>query len=79
MGTLFGTLDENLRYLESALHITADLEENSLRLEGEAEHVERAAHILGDYNQLVREGKTFANGEVHSLLKLPPSKSSEFL
>jgi len=70
VGTLFGTLDENLRYLESALHITADLEENSLRLEGEAEHVERAAHILEDYNQLVCEGKTFANGEVHSLLKL---------
>ncbi len=70
VGTLFGTLDENLRYLESALHVTADLEENSLRLEGEAEQVERAAHILADYNQLVREGKTFANGEVHSLLKL---------
>jgi phosphate starvation-inducible protein PhoH and related proteins len=70
VGTLFGTLDENLRYLESALHITADLEENSLRLEGEAEHVERAARILEEYNQLVREGKTFANGEVHSLLKL---------
>jgi phosphate starvation-inducible PhoH-like protein len=70
VGTLFGTLDENLRYLESALHITADLEENSLRLEGEVEHVERAARILEDYNQLVREGKTFANGEVHSLLKL---------
>jgi phosphate starvation-inducible protein PhoH and related proteins len=70
VGTLFGTLDENLRYLESALHVTADLEENSLRLEGEAERVERAAQILGEYNQLVREGKTFANGEVHSLLKL---------
>jgi phosphate starvation-inducible PhoH-like protein len=70
VGTLFGTLDENLRFLESALHITADLEENSLRLEGEAEQVERAAQILGEYNQLVREGRTFANGEVHSLLKL---------
>jgi phosphate starvation-inducible PhoH-like protein len=70
VGTLFGTLDENLRYLESALHVTADLEENSLRLEGEAERVERAAQILGEYNQLVREGKTFASGEVHSLLKL---------
>jgi phosphate starvation-inducible protein PhoH and related proteins len=70
VGTLFGTLDENLRYLESALHVTADLEENSLRLEGEAEHVECAAQILGEYNQLVREGKTFASGEVHSLLKL---------
>jgi phosphate starvation-inducible PhoH-like protein len=70
VGTLFGTLDENLRYLESALHVTADLEENSLRLEGDAERVERAAQILGEYNQLVRAGKTFASGEVHSLLKL---------
>jgi phosphate starvation-inducible protein PhoH and related proteins len=70
VGTLFGTLDENLRFLESALQITADLEENSLRLEGEAERVDRAAQILGEYNQLIREGRTFANGEVHSLLKL---------
>jgi phosphate starvation-inducible PhoH-like protein len=70
VGTLFGTLDENLRFLESALQITADLEENSLRLEGEAERVERAAQILGEYNQFVREGRTFANGEVNSLLKL---------
>jgi phosphate starvation-inducible PhoH-like protein len=70
VGTLFGTLDENLRFLESALHITADLEENSLRLEGEAERVERAAQILEEYNQLVREGRAFANGEVHALLKL---------
>ena len=70
VGTLFGTLDENLRFLESALQITADLEENSLRLEGEAERVERAAQILGEYNQLVREGRTFANGQVNSLLKL---------
>jgi phosphate starvation-inducible protein PhoH and related proteins len=75
VGTLFGTLDENLRFLESALQITADLEENSLRLEGEAEHVERAAQILSEYNQLVREGRTFANGEVHSLLKLAVDES----
>ncbi len=70
VGTLFGTLDENLRFLESALQITADLEENHLRLEGDPEHVERAAHILEEYNQLVREGRKFENGEVHSLLRL---------
>jgi phosphate starvation-inducible PhoH-like protein len=70
VGTLFGTLDENLRFLESALQITADLEENSLRLEGESDRVERAVQILEEYNQLVREGRKFANGEVHSLLRL---------
>jgi phosphate starvation-inducible PhoH-like protein len=70
VGTLFGTLDENLKFLESALQITADLEDNNLRLEGKAEHVERAARILEEYNELVREGRRFENGEVNSLLRL---------
>src|SRR5579863_5367454 len=70
VGTLFGTLDENLKYLESALQITVDLEEDKLRLEGEAEQVERAARILEEYNQLVKEGRRFENGEVNSLLRL---------
>jgi len=70
VGTLFGTLDENLRFLETTLQITADLEENRLRLEGEAERVERAARILEEYNQLVREGRRFEAGEVSSLLRL---------
>jgi phosphate starvation-inducible PhoH-like protein len=70
VGTLFGTLDENLRFLESALQITADLEENHLRLEGDPERIERGAHIIEEYNQLVREGRRFENGEVLSLLRL---------
>jgi phosphate starvation-inducible PhoH-like protein len=70
VGTLFGTLDENLKYLESALQITADLEDDKLRLEGEAEQVERAARILEEYNQLIKEGRRFENGEVNSLLRL---------
>jgi phosphate starvation-inducible PhoH-like protein len=70
VGTLFGTLDENLRFLESALQITADLEDDHLRLEGDPERIERAAHIIGEYNQLVREGRRFENGEVLSLLRL---------
>ena len=70
VGTLFGTLDENLKFLESALQITADLEDNNLRLEGKAEHVDRAARILEEYNELVREGRRFESGEVNSLLRL---------
>lgn len=70
MGTLFGTLDENLRFLESALQITADVEENHLRLEGAPEQVERAVQILEEYNRLVREGRKFENGEVQSLLRV---------
>jgi phosphate starvation-inducible PhoH-like protein len=68
--TLFGTLDENLKFLESALQVRADLVNDSLSIEGEPEHVERAAQILEEYNQLVREGRRFENGEVYSLLRL---------
>jgi phosphate starvation-inducible protein PhoH and related proteins len=70
VGALFGTLDENLRFLESTLQITADLEENRLRLEGEPERVDRAARILDEYNQLVREGRKMDAAGVSSLLKL---------
>jgi phosphate starvation-inducible PhoH-like protein len=68
--TLFGTLDENLKFLESALQITADLENDRLSIEGEPAQVDRAARILEEYNQLVREGRRFDNGEVYSMLRL---------
>jgi phosphate starvation-inducible PhoH-like protein len=68
--TLFGTLDENLKFFESALQVRADLESDRLSIEGEAGQVERAAQILEEYNALVREGRRFENGEVNSLLRL---------
>ncbi|HEV3219752.1 MAG TPA: PhoH family protein [Candidatus Acidoferrales bacterium] len=68
--TLFGTLDENLKFFESALQVRADLENDRLSIEGEPGHVEAAARILEEYNQLVREGRRFENGEVYSLLRL---------
>ena len=68
--TLFGTLDENLKFFESALQVRADLENDRLSIEGEAGQVERAAQILEEYNALVREGRRFENGEVNSLLRL---------
>jgi phosphate starvation-inducible PhoH-like protein len=68
--TLFGTLDENLKFFESALQVRADLENDRLSIEGEPVQVERAAQILEEYNALVREGRRFENGEVHSLLRL---------
>jgi phosphate starvation-inducible PhoH-like protein len=67
---LFGTLDENLKLLESSLHITTQLKDNDLEIEGEAAQVKRAAHILDDYNQLVREGRRLGNGEVRDLIHL---------
>jgi phosphate starvation-inducible PhoH-like protein len=67
---LYGTLDENVRLLESSLHITTQLKDDQLEIEGEPAQVERAARILEQYNQLVREGRVFNNGEVKSLFRI---------
>ncbi len=67
---LFGTLDENLKLLESALGVTTQLRDNQLAIEGEPAQVNRAVGILDEYNQLVREGRTLDNGEVKALLRV---------
>jgi phosphate starvation-inducible protein PhoH and related proteins len=68
--TLFGTLDENLRLLETELHLKADLKSGALELEGDAENVERMERILEDYTELLHEGVTFANGDLRGYLKI---------
>jgi phosphate starvation-inducible protein PhoH and related proteins len=67
---LFGTLDENLKLFESALHVTTHLKDHDLEIEGAPEQVERAARILGDYNERVREGHIPDSHEVKSLLRV---------
>jgi phosphate starvation-inducible PhoH-like protein len=65
---LFGTLDENLKLLESALHVTTFFHNDRLTVEGDPTHVDRAVHILEQYNDLVREGRRMDNGAVKALL-----------
>jgi phosphate starvation-inducible PhoH-like protein len=67
---LFGTLDENLKFLESALQVTTQLQDNHLAIEGEPAQVNRAVRILDEYNQLVHEGRVLDNGEVKALLRV---------
>jgi len=67
---LFGTLDENVRLLESALGVTTYLEDGRMAIEGQAEGVERAAQILEEYNQLSRKGRVLSSGEVKSMIRL---------
>ena len=67
---LFGTLDENLKLLESALGVITHLHNNQLAVEGEPAQVNRAVRILDEYNQLVREGRVLDNGEVKALLRV---------
>jgi phosphate starvation-inducible PhoH-like protein len=67
---LFGTRDENIRLLESALSISTHLLEDSLEIEGEPERVRRAEAILEDYVALVQQGQAFNNGDMKNYLRV---------
>jgi phosphate starvation-inducible protein PhoH and related proteins len=66
---LFGTLDENLKFFESSLHVTTHLNDHDIEIEGEPAQVERAARILSAYNERIREGRIPSSQEVKSLLR----------
>ena len=68
--TLFGTLDENLRLLETTLQLTAHLKNDSLEIEGEPVNVERMERIVEEYGQLVKEGLSFNNGDLQGYLQV---------
>ena len=75
----FGTLDENLKLFESALQVTTHLHDrDALEIEGEPAQVERAAKIIGEYNQRIREGRVPNSQEVKALLRIateqPPAQ-----
>ncbi len=65
----FGTLDENIRLFESTLRVTTHLSDRDLEIEGEPAQVERAARIIGAYNERVREGNIPNSQEVKALLQ----------
>jgi len=75
----FGTLDENLRLFESTLHVTTHLSDRDLEIEGEPAHVERAARIIGAYNDRVREGNIPNSQEVKALLQTAAGESTSTL
>jgi phosphate starvation-inducible PhoH-like protein len=67
----FGTQDQNVKLLESSLGVTTQLtDDDQLVIEGEAEAVAQAAGIVGQYNDMVREGRVFRNGEVLNLFRV---------
>src|SRR5882672_10095342 len=69
--SLFGTLDENVKLLESALHVTTHLQDDRhLAIEGEAAQVDRAVKIVTEYNQLVQEGRHMSNGDVKAMIRV---------
>jgi phosphate starvation-inducible protein PhoH and related proteins len=67
---LFGTLDENLKLFEASLNVTTHLKDHDLEIEGAPIQVERAAQILGEYNDRVRRGSVPDAQEVKALLRV---------
>src|SRR5215472_9609005 len=68
--TLFGTRDENLHLLEDGLNVSIDLKSDSIVIEGAPADVARAEQVFADYALLLRNGFTFYNGDLGSMLRI---------
>ena len=77
--TLFGTRDENLRLLEDGLNVTIDLQSDSIEIEGAASDVGRAEQVFADYQHLLRNGFTFVNGDLGSMIRVLTADSTATL
>jgi phosphate starvation-inducible PhoH-like protein len=77
--SLFGILDENVKLLESALHVTTHLQDDHLAVEGEAPQVDRAIRLINEYNQLVREGRRMNHGDVKAMIRVATQDSNTTL
>lgn len=77
--TLFGTRDENLRQLEDGLNVTIVLRSDSIEIGGEASDVARTQQVFTDYEHLVRNGYTFLNGDLGSMLRVLTTDSTATL
>jgi phosphate starvation-inducible PhoH-like protein len=68
--TLFGAFDENLRHLETVLDVTLKTTGHDIVVEGSAEQVAHAEHVLEQLAGLLREGYRFARGDVRTAAQL---------
>ncbi|MFN0104284.1 MAG: PhoH family protein [Bryobacteraceae bacterium] len=67
---LYGTRDENIRLLETALAVRTRLVNGALEIEGIDARVERAFRIVSDYADLVQEGQNFSSGDMSNYLRI---------
>src|SRR3974390_2978230 len=77
--TLFGTRDENLRLLEDGLNVTISMQSDSIEIAGAASDVGRAEQVFVDYQHLLRNGFTFVNGDLGSMIRVLTTDSTATL
>jgi len=68
--TLFGSYDENLRFLESLLNVRISTQGHDLLVEGEASSLSTVEHLVGQLGALLRAGYHFSNGDVKTAAQL---------
>ena len=68
--TLFGSFDENLRHLESALNVRLKTSGHDVVIEGANEDVSSAERVLEQLASLLREGYRFGRGDVKTAAQL---------
>ena len=68
--TLFGSFDENLRHLESALGVTLKTRGHDVVVEGSSDSLVRAERVLQQLGDLLRGGYRFARGDVRTAAQL---------
>ncbi len=68
--TLFGSLDESLKSLESVLNVKLKTSGHDVVVEGHADAVARAERVFEQLAGLLREGYRFARGDVKTAAQL---------
>jgi phosphate starvation-inducible protein PhoH and related proteins len=74
--TLFGSFDENLKYLESLWGVRVRTQGHDLIVEGPPPAVAKVERLLGQLTSLFQEGYKIANGDVKTAAQLVASDPS---
>jgi phosphate starvation-inducible PhoH-like protein len=73
----FGTHDGNVKYLESLLRVQIHIDEDTLTIDGDDEHVLLVERMISDYMQLRSEGAKFSNGDLKSIIRIISEDSTQ--
>lgn len=68
--SLFGNLDKNLQFLEKMFNVTITLRDNSLRVDGEDNQVDRTASFFNNLDLLAVNGISLSAEEFHSAITI---------